>query len=162
MSKSNANVGTFPLPNNKGIQSDKKSLSRFLHKAQKIIQLVLPFNLALCLMEISHMEESRFNYKRIVIAAILGLVLGLIIFSLSSDPKETPVAELLFKSVYLSGAFSAIALFFSVVGFMLNTLIGGSSPKGSVGSGSDSGTSTGYDGGGYSGGGCDGGGGGCD
>jgi hypothetical protein len=41
-------VGTFPLPsNNKGIQSDKKSLSRFLQRAQKAIQLILPFNLAL-------------------------------------------------------------------------------------------------------------------
>jgi hypothetical protein len=41
-------VSTFPLPsNNKGIQSDKKSLSRFLQKAQKTIQLILPFNLAL-------------------------------------------------------------------------------------------------------------------
>ena len=45
-------VGTFPLPsNNKGIQSDKKSLSRFLQRAQKTIQLVLPFNLALCARE---------------------------------------------------------------------------------------------------------------
>tara|TARA_R110000772_G_scaffold105596_2_gene207334 strand:- start:266 stop:463 length:198 start_codon:yes stop_codon:yes gene_type:complete len=41
-------VSAFPLPsNNKDIQSDKKSLSRFLHKAQKTIQLILPFNLAL-------------------------------------------------------------------------------------------------------------------
>ena len=49
-------VSVFPLPsNNKGIQSDKKSLSRFLQRAQKAIQLILPFNLALG-------SHSRFEY----------------------------------------------------------------------------------------------------
>jgi uncharacterized membrane protein YgcG len=110
-------------------------------------------------MESLPMEELRFNYKRVVIAAILGFFLGMLIFTFTSDPTETPVTEFLLKSVYLSGVFSAIALIFSVTGFMVGTLAGNSTHGGGE-YGSDSGS--GSDGGGYSGGGGDGGGGGGD
>jgi len=67
-------VSTFPLPsNNKDIQSDKKSLSRFLQRTQKTIQLILPFNLALC---------TAYFYKYILLL-VWWFQVGLVFLALS-------------------------------------------------------------------------------
>jgi uncharacterized membrane protein YgcG len=101
------------------------------------------------------MEQSGFNFKRVIIAAFIGLIMGFIIFSLTTTVKETPISVLLIKSLYIAGAFSVVALVISTIGFMVNTAAGPSSSSGG-GSSTDSDSNTGYsDGGDFGGGGGD-------